>query len=125
MTVSQSTNELYAREIPQKAASAKRAVAVSFVNKLDDGELLNPAVTPTVDEIGTTDLTIANQAVSTAPLTISGETVAAGGAVQFTVDGGVAGKTYLIRVRADTDATPAQTNLTIFLRLKVQADDGS
>ena len=81
--------------------------SVSFEGKLDSGELLTG--TPTVLEVGTSDLTLANKAVSTGSLTINGATVATGQAVQFTATGFTGGRTYTIRLSAGTDATPAQT----------------
>ena len=84
-----------------------RAVKVSFASDLDSGELLTG--TPTITEITTTDLTLANKAVSTAALTILGKTVATGAAVQFTVTGGTAGSVYDVKINVGTDATPAQT----------------
>ncbi len=84
-----------------------RAVKVSFADDLDSGELLTG--TPTVAEITTSDLTLANKAVSTGSLTILGKTVATGAAVQFTVTGGTAGTTYEVKITCGTDATPAQT----------------
>ena len=96
----------YAPQRPSKTASEVRNVAVSFVGKLDSGELLTGS--PTVAE-STGDLAIANVAVSTAALTINGASVAAGAAVQFSVSGGTAGTTYVITIACGTDSTPAQT----------------
>ena len=95
---------------PQRACmtdAETRAVKVSFKDDLDTSELLTG--TPTLTEITTSDLTLANKAVNTAALTILGGTVAIGQAVQFTVTGGTAGTTYTIQITAGTDATPAQT----------------
>ena len=77
--------------------------AVSFADFLDTGEALTG--TPTVIELTTTDLTIENVAVSSAALTILGETVALGEAVQFTVEGQQAGTLYTLVVTASTDAS--------------------
>jgi hypothetical protein len=77
--------------------------AVSFADWLDPGETLTG--TPLVTEVGTTDLTLGGKAVSSASLTILGETVAAGGAVQFTVSGQKAGTLYTISVTASTTAS--------------------
>ena len=81
--------------------------AVSFQGKLDSGELLTG--TPTVVEVTTSDLTLANKAVSTAALTIDGVSNAIGEAVQFSITGGTAGTTYTINIQVGTDATVAQT----------------
>ena len=109
-----------AKEIQEKTASEVRNVAVSFNGKLDDGELLTGTVTTA--EVTTTDLTFANQAVSTAALTINGVSTAIGKAAQFKVSGGTAGQTYSIKVSCATDSTPAQT-LYGTVKLKVVADD--
>jgi len=59
-----------------------RHVAVDMSEKLDAGETLTG--TPTVTS--GSNQTITNKALSTTELTINGETVAAGLAVQFTLD---------------------------------------
>ncbi len=105
-----------------KTAAAGRNVAVSYVGKLDAGEKLDAAVTPTTTDVtvgGPADLTFTSKAVSTGALTINGLSVAAGLAVQFHVTGGTVGQTYTIRVEADSDASPAQTDLAVDLTLKV------
>lgn len=101
------------------SAGETRMVAVSFIGKLDSGELLTG--TPTVTEVTTTDLTLDNKAVNTAALTIDGATVAVGQAIQFSVTGGTAGTTYQITCSCGTDATPAQT-LVATVTLVVEAD---
>lgn len=103
----------------EKKVSEIRNVAISFVGLLDAGELLTG--TPTILEVTTTDLILANKVVNTAQLTINGRKVATGQAIQFTVSVGLADTSYEIRVTIDTDATPAQT-LIIKIRLKVKAD---
>ena len=101
-----------APQIQSKTASEVRTVAVSFVGKLDIGELLTGS--PTVAEVTTTDLTIAAEAVSASALTILGETVAIGKAVTFRVSGGTAGTDYTIRVTVGTDASNTViTNVTL------------
>jgi hypothetical protein len=93
---------------PTLAVGETRVVSVSFAGKLSDSETLTG--TPTVTEQTTTDLTIANKAVSTAALTIDGETVAAGEAVQFSVSGQLAATgSYTIAITCGTTSTPAQT----------------
>lgn len=79
--------------------------------KLDVGELLTgtPTITELTDGVASSDLSFSNQAVNTAALTINGQSVAAGQAVQFKVSGGVNGQTYTIRITVATNATPAQT----------------
>ncbi len=103
-----------AHQIQSKTATEVRVVAVSFQGKLDSGELLTG--TPTIVEVTTSALTLANKAVSTVALTIDGVSNAIGEAVQFSVTGGTAGVTYTINVQVGTDSTPAQTlevNLTL------------
>lgn len=108
-----------APQIQCKTVSEIRNGAVSFVGKLDSGELLTG--TPTVVEVTTSDLTISNVAVNTAALTINGLSVAIGQAVQFKVVGGIADTVYTLRTTAITDATPSQTLITN-LRLLCLAD---
>ena len=102
-----------ASEAPQrhtKCVSEKINVAVDCSGILDVGELLTG--TPIVEEVGTNDLTLDDKALNTAVLTVNGEGVAVGQAVQFSVAAGVADTDYIIRITVATDATPAQTRLT-------------
>lgn len=108
-----------APQIQVKAASEERNIAVSFAGRLDTGEVLTG--TPLVVEVTSTDLTISNKAVSTASLTIDGDTVPTAEAVQFKVTGGTAGTSYKIKITADTDSSPAQKLIGI-VKLKVIAD---
>ena len=82
-------------------------VAIDGQEYLDSGELFTG--TPTITEVTTTDLTLANKAVNTAALTILGQSVAIGQAIQFSVSGQSAATTYRIRCSCGTDATPART----------------
>ena len=83
-------------------------VSIDFTPWLDAGELLTG--TPTVAEQTTSDLTIANVAVSTGALTILGDTVATGMAVQAKVSGQLlATGSYSLLVTVSTDATVART----------------
>ena len=77
--------------------------AVSFADVLDASETLTG--TPVVTEVGTTDLTLGDKAVSIAALTILGVSVAAAEAVQFSVSGQKAGTLYTISVTASTTAS--------------------
>jgi hypothetical protein len=93
----------------EMSAGAARNVAIDYTSELaKTGELLTG--TPTITEVTTSDLTLSNKAVSTASLTILGETVAIGKAVQFKVSAGsgLLGQ-YTVRITVSTDATPAQT----------------
>lgn len=90
------------------SAGAKRMVAVDFTKWLDGAAVLTG--TPTVVEVTTSALTLANKAVSTTTLTINDRTVAVGKAVQFSVitpsDG--AGTNYRVRVTVSSDGSPAE-----------------
>lgn len=98
-----------APEIPTIQAGETCNAAVDMRGKLDSGELFTG--TPTVAEQTTSDLTIANEAVNTATLTINGASVVAGQAVQFNVTGATAGVSYLLKITGGTDSTPAQTRV--------------
>ena len=108
-----------AQQVPSKTGGEDRNVSVSFVGKLDAGELLTGS--PTVDAV--TDLTFSNVAVNTAILEdVNGKDVPVGMAVQFKVTGGlVANSPYTIPVACGTDATPAQT-LRGKLIMEVESD---
>lgn len=89
-----------------KTAGETRNVAVSFDDELDVDEQLTG--TPTIVDVGGV-LTLDNKVVSTAELEINDKTVAIGRAVQFSVEGGVAGTTYTVRITCTTTSTPTQT----------------
>jgi len=97
----------FASQIQYKTVSEIRNAGVSFALRLDPGELFTG--TPTVAEVTTSDLTITNQGLNTAELTILGVTNAIGQVIVFTVAGGVAGQRYAILCNCDTDAGNAQT----------------
>ena len=100
--------ETTAPQVPVLAVGEVRNFAVSFVGALDTGELLTG--TPAVAEQNTTDLTITNKAVNTVALTINGQSVAIGQAVQFRVAGQlVAHSPYAIKITVGTTSSPAQT----------------
>lgn len=96
-----------ASQIPSMVVGETKNAAVDFTQVLDSGEALTG--TPLVVELTTTDLTITNKAVNTAVVSILGESVAIGKAVQFSVTGVVAGTTYEVSITVTTDSTPAQT----------------
>ncbi len=100
---------------PTISAGDVDVVSIDYTDYLDSGELLTG--TPTITEVTTSDLTLANKAVSTAALTINGSTVAIGMAVQFSLQGQSAATTYTCLVTATTDATVARTKV-----LEVQFD---
>ncbi|MGB0971914.1 MAG: hypothetical protein ACPGVG_13280 [Mycobacterium sp.] len=86
--------------------SEKRAPKCSFLGDLPSGVVLTG--TPTVTEIGTSDLTVADVQLNTAALTLKGMTHAIGTVVIFTVTGAKAGRMYKIRVRAQTNGSPSE-----------------
>lgn len=97
-----------AQQVPSMTLSEVRVASVSFIDKLDDGELLTG--TPVVDAV--TGFTFENVAVNTAALTINGKSVAIGQAVQFKVTrttAVVADSPFTIPVSCGTDRSPAQT----------------
>lgn len=90
------------------AVGETRTPAISFKDVLESGELL--AGTPTIVEETTSDLTLANKRVNTAALTINGESVAIGQAVQFKINGQLTvNSPYTLKITVGTDASPAQT----------------
>ena len=98
---------VYLDQVRQLSVGDVDVVGINCTDYLDSGELLTG--TPTITEITTSDLTFANQAVSTTALTIDGATVAIGMAIQFKVSGQQAGKKYKVKYSCGTDATPART----------------
>ena len=92
-----------APEIFEAAVGETFCPAVSFAGYLDDGETLTG--TPTVAEQSTTHLTISGQTVNVAAKTISGQSVAIGQAVLFTVSGQLAaGSPYTLKITVTTTA---------------------
>jgi hypothetical protein len=77
-----------------------RNIIISFSAKLDKDEFLSG--TPTVSEIGTTDLTISDETVTVLNHTIGGLAIPSSAGVEFTVSGGVSREQYTIRVSVDT-----------------------
>jgi hypothetical protein len=98
-----------APQVNEKTVSEIRNCAVSFAGKLDSGELL--AGTPSVIDSATPSpqtITISSVNINTEALTINGESVPAGEAVQFTVAGGTANTVYTLQASCGTDSSPAQ-----------------
>ena len=101
---------LYLPQRPIISVGDTEKVSVNFTDHLDSGESLTG--TPTVVEVTTSNLNMASKSVNAATYIESqtGETVAIGKAVQFTVTGGLANNSpYTINVTVSTDATPART----------------
>lgn len=85
-----------------KRAAEVRTFTVEFSGKLYADELLSGA--PTVEEVGTSALTISGPELTVSPVAVMGNVfVPTSRGAQFTVAGGVAGTTYTIRVTAETD----------------------
>ncbi|KKN79783.1 hypothetical protein LCGC14_0336380 [marine sediment metagenome] len=96
-----------APERPVYAEGEENLESVSFDGVLDSGELL--ASVTSVTELTSTDLTISNEAVSTAALIINNVTVITGRAIQFKVVGQlVATGSYTLKLIVVTDSSPAQ-----------------
>lgn len=102
-----------------KTVSEERNVALDMRGKLDAGELLTG--TPTVEEVTTTDLTLSSKTLNSSVININNSNVPISQAVQFKVEGGLAGTTYTIRVTVGTTSSPDQV-LIENLHLKVIAD---
>ena len=89
------------------SVGATRVVSLDLQDDLRSGVTLTG--TPSVEEVGGSDLVIDNKSVSSDSLTIDGRSVAAGKAIQFRVSGQKAGKRYLIDVSCGTTGSPAET----------------
>lgn len=83
-----------------KLASEVCGVAVSFVGKLRQGEVITG--TPTVT--AASGPTFSTPVVNTGPIQILGETCPAGTAVTFTITGGTAAVDYLMTVTVTTSS---------------------
>ncbi len=105
----------FATQIPCKTPNEALNGAVSFDDKLSSSKVLTGAPTAT-DDSGA--LTLTSVAISSATLTIGGESVTAGRAVTFNVAGGSAGTIYRIDVKCNDDDTPAQTH-EVYSRIQV------
>lgn len=94
-----------APQVHEVAVLELRAVSVDLSGKLADTspvETLSGSLT--VTEVGTSDLTLAGEAISSTVLTINGSAVPIGQAVTFTVApaGATPGKVYTIKITAAT-----------------------
>lgn len=90
-----------------KKAAETRTIAVNLGGRLVSDELLTG--TPTVVEVGSSDLTISSPALTVADGYFFNSWLIESKAVTFSVAGGTAGQSYLIRVSVTTDADAAQT----------------
>lgn len=85
-----------------KKAAEVRTFTVEFSDKLLADELLSG--TPTVEEVGSSELTISGPELTVSPSDIFAKVfIPTSRGALFTVAGGVAGTTYTIRVTAETD----------------------
>ena len=93
-----------------------RQCHIDFTRELAPTELLTG--TPTVVEVGTSQLAITDVSVSTVPETVDGETVAIGKAVTFTVSCATEG-VYTLVVSVQTSSRPTQQVLVYEATLTV------
>ncbi|MBP6772727.1 MAG: hypothetical protein KA154_06970 [Gemmatimonadaceae bacterium] len=103
-----------AREIREITTDEVRVVSVSFLGKLDSGELLSG--TPTITAEAGSGLTLSNKTVNSEAITINGVAHAIGQAVQFkaTATGATAGE-WTIDI-----ACGADNGQTVFGRVTVE-----
>jgi hypothetical protein len=102
-----------------KTPAAKRNVTVSFVNELEDGDLLTGTPTITVSPSGPTlSAAIVNTASKHIEIPDKEHWAKPGQAVQFSVAGGTAAVTYTISVQCNTEG--GQNPLEVFVTLVVQ-----
>ena len=87
----------------QVSVGDEEAGAIDLGPYLDVGELLTAVA---VAELDTSDLTIADESVSTIELEILGETVPPGEAIQFTFKGMVVDVLYKLDIQITTGADP-------------------
>ena len=93
-----------------------RRCHVDLSHELASTELLSG--TPTVVEVGSSQLTITDVTVSTVPETVDGETVAIGKAVLFTCQCATEG-VYVVMVSVQTSSRPTQQVLVYEATLTV------
>ena len=102
-----------AKACPQRitiSVGETRNVYVNFTDELQSGDSISSV--SSVTEQTTSDLTLANEAVTTSTYVEDGtsDTVAIGKAVVFNVLGGTAANSpYTIRVTVVSDSSPAET----------------
>lgn len=105
---------------PMAAVGETNNFAVSVAGSLDTDESVTG--TPTIAEQTTSDLTISNVAVSSSVLTINGESVAVGAAIQFKVLGQLEAKSaYLLKITFTTSSSPAQTKVK-YIKFRVATE---
>lgn len=104
-----------AQQFPCHGEGSERNVAVAILS-LPSGVLLTGV--PTVEEVGSSDLTITQEAVNASNKTVLGVTYAAGKVVLFHRAGGTAGRAYTLRISVNTDASPADVYVG-YIRFRV------
>lgn len=93
--------------IRSKRAGETRRVVVNFSGNFLADEILTG--TPTVVEVGSSDLTISDVGINALDETVAGRVALVDQAVAFTVAGGTAGTEYRLRITATTNAQYPQT----------------
>ncbi len=100
-----------APQLNRMATGETRNCRVSFLNKLDSGEVISPTSSVSVSIVqGTSALVLSSIGVSTGALTVNGSSNTAGQVVTFIATASIATR-YELRVQAATDA--GQTVSTI------------
>lgn len=98
-------------QVPEISVGDTEAGAIDYTDLLDSGEA---GASVTITELTSTDLTLTNKAVSSGSLTILGNTVSTGKAVQWVVSGQSAtggpnsDGLYTLVVTLTTNASPAR-----------------
>ena len=96
-----------AKQIISKDPADEITPAFGFAELLQPGELIDG--TPTVAEVGSSDLTISNVAKNTVAMVVEGADHAISEAVTMKITGGTIKKTYDLKVTIVTDATVPNT----------------
>lgn len=91
---------VFAKQVREKAASDDTPISVDFSATLDSGDTLTG--TPTITEVTTSDLTLANKTVNASAVVVNGVSRAAGQVIQFSCTGGDGGELYKIKMSCDT-----------------------
>lgn len=100
-------------DLHRKAVLEELDAVANFTPKLPSGIVLTvaPTFVVTLDSPEgalSTDLTITNGQINASTVVCDKKTVAVGKAVLWHVTGGVAGKTYCLRVKSGTPAEPVK-----------------
>jgi len=102
-----------APQIPVIAQGATENHSIDCRDVLDSGESLSG--TPTIVEVTSTDLTITNKTITSSAVTILGESVPAGKAVQCTITGQLAAtRNYTLKLTLATDGSATKIKYVRF-----------